>query len=225
MPKNLEERFREEVRQRRQQKRSPGPKVGVLLLVICIVSGVAYLIYRVIFSPPLDSPAEDTANPTNQPTPIALPPSGVLEQDSSINNKKLGKFRFFLRAPLASEKSTLPATCAAEKVAGSMKNNNHYFVELLNWKSDKVVSTASIRSGDMVEMSVPLDSYKLRYTLGTEWYGQTMFGSEDMYEMTEKSFLKTAKFELTQEKSGYDIGAYCTNGNLGRKRINKGERK
>jgi hypothetical protein len=171
-------------------------------------------------SPSLDSSRDKTVNLSNQPTPIALPQSGVSKQASSTPNKSLGRIRIFLRAPVPSDKSSFQQPAPDGKSSGNIRNGNHHFVEMLDWQSDTVVATAFIRSGDMVKLSVPFGSSKLRYAVGTEWYEEkAMFGSEDMYEMTKQSSLETLKFEITNETPGGDIGTYCSNGNLGKKRV------
>ncbi|MEO1558784.1 MAG: hypothetical protein AAFS12_03825, partial [Cyanobacteria bacterium J06632_19] len=132
-----------------------------------------------------------------------------------------GRLRFFLRAPLESEKSPLPATCG-KNVRDIQNQDNHRLIELIDWQSDEIIMSAFVRDGEMIEIFVPLGSYKIRYAIGSEWYGdKDMFGSEYMYEMTEQFSSKTAKLDFTIENSGHEIGAYCSNGNLGQKRIKK----
>lgn len=168
------------------------------------------------------SKLEEQINSISKLTPVALPKTGILKKHDLNKYENFGRLRIFLRAPLVNEKSTLPATCGTQKIL-EMKNENHRFIELVDWKSDKIITTAFIRGGDMVEIFVPLGSYKLRYAVGTQWYGEeAMFGSEYMYEMTEGFSSKTLRLDFTIKNPGGDIGAYCTNGNLGKKRIKKG---
>lgn len=222
MPKKLEARFQQEVLRRTQQKgKGSGQKVKVFLLLVVVVAGFVYL-FRQCSSVPVNPIASEIATPKNKPTPIALPQTGVLKQGTSTTDEFLGRLRFFLRTPLPDEKSSLPTTCSAPRNSEAIGNTNHYFVQLLDWQTDKVIATAFIRSGEMVEMLVPFGVYKLRYAVGSEWYGEKeMFGSEEMYEMTEALSFTTAKFEFSIEKPGSDVGAYCANGNLGKKRVKK----
>ncbi len=222
MPKNLEKYFRAEVNRRKQQERKPlGQKVRIPLLIAGMAIGLICLSRQCSLNSPVNNPIYNKiVSQINKPTPITLPQTGVLNQYIQTPNKKLGLIRFFLRAPLPGEKSSLSTACPNAKNSGSMSDNNHYFVKLIDWQSDAVITTAFIRSGDMVEIFVPFGSYKLRYATGTEWYGeQARFGSEDMYEITEQFSLEAARLDFTPEKTRSDISANCVNGNLGRKRI------
>ena len=215
--KPLEKRFLEEVQQRKQPKNKAVErhKVRMLLLIVLMVAGFAYVFRQGNLS-------LITNEPTTKPTPVDLPPSGVLSQHHRQDlNSNMGRLRIFLRAPLPSETSSLPSTCSGDTKSWSPRNGKHYFITLLDWQSNQVVMTAFIRAGDKVELRVPFGSYKLRYTAGDQWYGEAhLFGSNVKYEMTEQfSPAQTAKFEFTREKRGGDMGFYCLNGNLGSKAV------
>ena len=219
MSKNLEECFRNELHERGYvKKKNPLLKIGLFLLVIPVTIGISHFSFQ--------GNSEDKAiinNSSKEPLliPVALPNTGILKKYSFNKTENFGLLRFFLRAPLESEKSPLPATCG-KNVRDIQQEDNHRFIELVDWQSDEIIATAFVRDGEMIEIFVPLGSYKIRYAIGTEWYGEKeMFGSEYMYEMTEKFSSEAAKLEFTIENSGHEIGAYCSNGNLGQKRIKK----
>lgn len=220
MPKkSLEGRFLEEVRQRKQTKETGAQhKNKLLLLIALLAAGFTCFFHqndqRQVFKGPKDQ--------TEQLTPVELPQSGILSQSSEqILNKDVGKLRIFLRAPLSSEKSSLPPTCSSDQKFWSPSNDKHYWIELRDWQSNKVVTTAFIRAGEKIEILIPFGLYKLRYAVGTLWYGESqLFGSKVKYEMTDRfSSNHAAKFEFRRENPGGDLGFYCSNGNLGTKAI------
>jgi len=159
-------------------------------------------------------------------SPIALPSTGVMKKPS-VRTNIFGQLRFFLRAPLSNEKSPLPTICSINPSFRGINHDTNYFIEVINWQSDKVTTTAFVRAGDMVKILIPFGAYKIRYALGNQWYGEKKlfgadkFGSDDMYEMTKPLSSKTAKFEFNAKHPGIDIGAYCFQGNLGKKRVQR----
>jgi hypothetical protein len=221
MPRKLEDRFREKVRRREQMERKQGQwKIKSPLLIVVLAIGSVYLFNQCNSNPSTKKPNHSSASSIAKPTPIELPRTGVFNLANSVFNENSGRLRIFLRAPLSSENSPLPTDCGAEKQLGSLSDPNHHFIKILDWQANLVVATAFVRSGEMVEIFLPFGSYKLRYAEGAEWYGEKdMFGAKEMYEMTERFSAEAAKFEFTPERLGADVGAYCANGNLGRKRV------
>lgn len=221
MSKQLEKQFKEEVARRQRKERKPIlTKIVSLLIISGILSGLFYSIYRSISS--MDPPVNNAANPQNNLTPMTLPISGLLKQYRPNPNDILGQIRIFLRPPLKEEKSSISSTCSYENTSSDIDKKNNYFLEFIDWKSNQIIATAFIRSGDMVEIRVPLGTYKMRYAVGTEWYGEkALFGSAEMFEMTDGFSSEPAKFDLTKKLSGIDLGFQCTNGNLGAKRVSK----
>lgn len=225
MAKKDENGFQREVVRKRQQKsKESDQRTEAFLVFVIVVLGCVYFFRQYTLS--VDPPAseivtpEDKPTPKKKPTPIALPPSGVLTQATSPLDVALGQLRFFLRPPLADENSSLPTRCTALRNSAAI-GKNHYFVQLLDWETDAVITTALIRANEMVEISIPFGTYKLRYAAGSEWYGEKeMFGSEEMYEVTSQAYsFETAKFEFSMETPGTELGFYCGDGNLGRKRV------
>ena len=219
MSKNLEKCFRNELHERGYvKKENPFLKIGLVLLLIPVTIGISHCSFQ---GNSEDKATINNANSEPKLTPVALPNTGILKKYSFNNTENFGRLRLFLRAPLESEKSPLPATCG-DNVRDIQNQDTHRFIELVDLQSDEIITSAFVRDGEMIEMFVPFGSYKLRYAVGTEWYGKKeMFGSEYMYEMTEQFSSKAAKLEFTIENSGHEIGAYCSNGNLGKKRIKK----
>ena len=219
MSKNLEKCFRNELHERGYvKKENPFLKIGLVLLLIPVTIGISHCSFQ--------GNSEDKAtinNANSEPLliPVALPNTGILKKYSFNNTENFGRLRLFLRKPLKSEKSPLSADCG-KNVRDIQNQDNHRFIELVDLQSDEIIMSAFVRDGEMIEMFIPLGTYKLRYAIGNEWYGEKdMFGSEYMYEMTEQFSSEAAKLEFTIENSGHEIGAYCSNGNLGQKRIKK----
>ncbi len=230
MSRRLEDSFQREVQRRQQKQKKPdGGKFRTTLLIVVLAIMAGYVIHQVRagskVSSVVDPPDKQTelskpAKPKPPaPKPVALPPSGVRKQGLKPG-EPASKLRIFVRAPLSSENSKVASGCGGD-VLDPVKNVNNYYVELLDWQSGKIVTTAFVRFNETLEIPVPYGSYKLRYAEGLEWYGdKNMFGSQDMYEMTEK-FSETATQLDFDETRGHDIGFHCSNGNSGRKRVTK----
>lgn len=63
----------------------------------------------------------------------------------------------------------------------------HYFVKVVDWDLGTPVLTVFVRSGQQVEVSVPLGSYRIKYAAGSAWYGERyLFGPETSYARVEK---------------------------------------
>ena len=152
------------------------------------------------------------------PEPVELPPTGVLQAAEFIDEWEVAQLRVFLRAPVADDESSLSQTCSGSE--SIWQAEQHRFLQVVDWDSNTIIATAFVRAGEMVEIPLPYGSYKLRFAVGTEWYGEKeMFGSQYIYEMTERFSSEAAKFRFSKFTPGSDLGSYCPNGNLGKKRI------
>lgn len=229
MPQRLEDAFQREVQRRQQRPKKPIGGNGITLLIVALAIGVGYVIHKTHPSSTIPSLPDQLGAQTGPPAlgnpkppalkPVALPPSGV--RKAANPGEPVAQLRFFTRAPLLSENSKIATRCSGGIGAIPVTNNNDYYVELLDWQSDKIVTTAFVRSNDMVVIPVPYGAYKLRYAEGKEWYGdKAMFGSQDMYEMTEKYSETATRLEFNAN-GGHDISVHCANGNAGRKRVTK----
>lgn len=98
-------------------------------------------------------------------------------------------------------------------------SGTNYLVKLKDAHTGNPVMTIFIRSGDSVEVLVPLGSYEITYASGKNWYGYDyLFGPETIYSKAESLF--------TFSDSGYQINGYTitlysvSNGNLKTTNIN-----
>jgi hypothetical protein len=65
----------------------------------------------------------------------------------------------------------------------------HYFIKVVDWERGTPVLTVFVRSGQTVNVKVPLGSYRLKYAGGTEWYGQKyLFGPATAYARAQDRF-------------------------------------
>lgn len=89
----------------------------------------------------------------------------------------------------------------------------HYFVKIVNTKSHEELGSYFIRSGEALDIEVPLGSYEVRYATGRRWYGKTyLFGPDTMYSKADSLF--TFSFD-GQQYSGYTVELIMQkNGNL-----------
>lgn len=98
------------------------------------------------------------------------------------------------------------------------ESGQHYFVKIVDWYSGKTVLTIFIRSGQSVNVDLPLGSYKIKYATGKQWYGKTyLFGHETTYSEADKKL----DFEVHgSQVSGYTIELFLQrHGNLKTKKI------
>jgi hypothetical protein len=225
MPKKLEKTFQEEVRSR--QRKGKNTRIRNNFFIFCFMIGFAYLLYQFSLSPSGQPRFSDIDTAIDEQrkkdlTPVPLPKSSIQKPDS-VSDNNVGTLRFFLRKPVPQDDSSLSNSCAnTEQINRDGNNKYHYFVELIDWVSGKVVTTAFVRSGEMLVIPVPFGAYRLRYAVGTQWYGEKeLFGSRDIYEMTNPSSPEAVKFEFSEQYPGRDLGAFCSNGNLGSKRIQR----
>ena len=230
MSQRLENAFQREVQRRQQRQKKPdGGKFGTTLFIVVLTLVMGYVTHKTHPSSTIPSLTEQPGTQTEPPAteklkppalkPLAPPPSGV--KKAAKLGEPVAQLRFFARAPLLSENSRMSTSCGEGMGAVPATNNNHYYVELLDWQSGKIVTTAFVRANEMAVIPVPYGAYKLRYAEGKEWYGdKAMFGSPDMYEMTEK-YAETATRLEFNANGGHDISVHCTNGNAGRKRVTK----
>ncbi len=240
MPKDYHESFAEEIRRRNGEKNpKPDNSHTIRGVILSLIAGlITFYIIKIFVPPPVPSTIsqDNTKNIPPKPTLILppgkvlkgqeeknippkrtlpLPPSGVIKKHNSSRQENLGRIRIFLRAPKPEDNSGLKGNCSGQQLG----NNNHAFVKLLDYNSKKVIITAFIRSGDMIEIPVPSGTYRIRIAEGDQWYGQKdMFGSKTISEMTEKDSDTATKFEF-KELSGYELGFYCSSGNLKSKPI------
>ncbi len=65
----------------------------------------------------------------------------------------------------------------------------NHFVKLEDIKTGKTVMAIFIHSGNTVETTVPLGTYKLKYAAGSNWYGEKeLFGSDTVCSVANETF-------------------------------------
>jgi hypothetical protein len=97
-------------------------------------------------------------------------------------------------------------------------SDHHYLVKLVDYVSDSPVLTVFVRANQAVKVDVPLGSMKLRYAVGSTWYGdEFLFGPETTYAEAEARF----DFALDgRQIRGYTVELFLQpDGNLRERRI------
>ncbi len=99
---------------------------------------------------------------------------------------------------------------------------HHYFVKLTDSISGKDVLSVFIRSGQSVDIEVPLGEYYLKYAAGVMWYGENkLFGTETRYSKADQKFVF---YQSSNEISGYTVELILqSGGNLRTKKIGAAE--
>ena len=98
----------------------------------------------------------------------------------------------------------------------------NYFVKLVDYLSEETSMTYFIRSGQSINIDVPIGEYEIRYATGKVWYGESiLFGNQTQYSKADRvfSFSRT-----TDGVSGYTIELISQpSGNLRTARISPSE--
>lgn len=90
---------------------------------------------------------------------------------------------------------------------------HNYFIKLVDSATDAPVLTVFVRGGQSVELKVPLGTVKMRYAVGSEWYGERfLFGPRTSYAQADSEF----EFAVHGNQiSGYTVELFLQpNGNL-----------
>ena len=92
----------------------------------------------------------------------------------------------------------------------------NYVVKIIDVRNEDVVLTYFLPSGDTQEIEIPSGKFEIRYTSGSEWYGEKlMFGPEASYAKADRVF-------DFRPGSGYELTLYqVRNGNLRTSKIRK----
>ena len=97
-------------------------------------------------------------------------------------------------------------------------SDHHYFVKLVDYDTESPILTIFIRGNGTVNVDVPLGSMKLRYAMGSTWYGERfLFGPDTTYAEAEARF----DFRMDgQQIRGYVVELFLQpDGNLRERRI------
>lgn len=160
--------------------------------------GITFLIfiaYSVFTAKSENKGLPPSATSTNQqPVPVFNQPEQPVPQ-SGANN---ANFRNGV-APL--------------KITTSSAGGYHYFVKIVNLLNGQSIGSYFIRSGEAIDIKVPLGTYEIKYASGTKWYGMGyLFGTETTYSKADSTFDFT--FDGYQY-SGYTVELIMQrNGNL-----------
>ncbi len=98
------------------------------------------------------------------------------------------------------------------------RGNSNYYIKLVDSVAGTTAGTFFIRSGDSLEVEVPLGTFEIRYAAGTTWYGENqLFGLETVYSRADENF----SFRRTPDGySGYTIELFLQpNGNMRTERL------
>lgn len=89
----------------------------------------------------------------------------------------------------------------------------HYFVKIVNATNHQELGSYFIRSGEILQVQVPVGTYEIKYSSGKQWYGiDYLFGPETKYNKADSLF--SFNFDGYQY-SGYTIELIMQqNGNL-----------
>lgn len=99
---------------------------------------------------------------------------------------------------------------------------SHFFVKLIHLGTNQPAMSIFVRSGETVEVEVPLGTFKVRYASGETWYGDDLlFGPETSYSEADTLFT----FEVVgNQVRGFTITLYqVAHGNLKTKAIGAAE--
>lgn len=230
MPRNLEQQFQTELdRLKRRQRADWRKKAGLFLLGAIVVGWIYSTRDQVPTQISVPSPVSLTT-PTPEPSfpPVAMPQSGAIkpaiESDRSatrIRARALGQLRLFSNPPTPVDRSSIENRCPD---GAFLKNNDSYFIKVIDWKSNQIIATAFVRSGEKAILNLPLGTYKLRYATGETWYGeQHYFGTKTQYgEMTNVMTSLPLQLKFDSNGNGWDLGFYRCNSlsNVSTKEIN-----
>lgn len=99
------------------------------------------------------------------------------------------------------------------RIKTSSNGGYHYFVKIVNTASHQELGSYFIRSGEMLEIKVPVGTYEIKYASGKQWYGTGyLFGPKTAYSKADSIF--SFNFDGYQY-SGYTIELIMQqNGNL-----------
>lgn len=99
---------------------------------------------------------------------------------------------------------------------------NHFFIKIISTQTNQEIGVYFIRSGETLEILVPLGSYEIKYASGQQWYGPTsLFGPDTIYNKADSIF--NFYFDGNQY-SGYTVELITQrNGNLRTSRLQPGQ--
>jgi curved DNA-binding protein CbpA len=137
-------------------------------------------------------------------------------EDSTSNIKQPTKENNHKEQPLpqtGDNNANFSDGVAPLKIKTSSAGGYHYLVKIVNLLNNQPIGSYFIRSGESIDIKIPLGTYEIRYASGTKWQGSDyLFGSETTYSKADSTF----NFSFDGNKySGYTIELIIQqNGNL-----------
>jgi len=151
--------------------------------------------YAIFFNEPKNKGLPPSANANHpQPAPIFTQPVQALPKTGENNASFSGGV-----APL--------------EIKTSAAGDYHYFVKIVDTSSAKELGSYFIRSGEVLDIKVPIGTYEIKYATGNKWYGTSyLFGPETVYSKADS----TLDFSFDgYQYSGYTVELIMQqNGNL-----------
>ncbi len=196
--------------------------VAVLVIVLLLVkAGLESKVPQTVPS----TPSRFVPEPQGLPQPLPRVPSPALTRPQSPARERpptasqLLDQEFSHPPPREHPQQPLPGSGSVRRqIAGegfalfeiNAAQGSHYLVKLVDVASGSTALTVFVRSGDIVEIEVPIGTYEVRYASGKNWYGyKYLFGSDTVYAKAERAFT----FELAGDRvRGYTITLYKVRG-------------
>ena len=124
-----------------------------------------------------------------------------------LNGKQPPNYAFWIKEPRYRCNSILKINTSKDA---------SYVVKIVDPSNGEVIMTFYLPAGISEEIDVPSGTFEIRYTSGTEWFGNDeMFGDKGMYAKADQTFCFSAG-------SGYELTLYrVRNGNLHTSKIRK----
>lgn len=150
---------------------------------LVIWAGVLFIGYLIFIDQPLNKGLPSRSTSSNKIVDFNQPQQTLPE--SNANN------------------ATFHNGVAPLKIKTSTVGGNHYFVKIVNLEDKRSIGSYFIRSGESIDIKVPLGTYEIKYATGTNWYGLNyLFGPDTYYSKADSTFNFT--FDGYQY-SGYTI--------------------
>ena len=178
-------------------------KIGVGIAVVVAGFSVVLHYFAKDKTNQAQTPSPQTSTNTSSPVPAASPAFSQPVQPLPRTGDNTASF----------SNGVAPLTIKTSSSEGS-----HYFVKIAKMGSGLEIGSYFIRSGETLNIQVPVGIYELRYATGREWYGTYyLFGPNTTYSKAESFF--TFSFD-GNKYSGYTVELITQrNGNLRTSRL------
>ena len=176
-------------------------KKHLVLAIISSVLTVAYYAWMIPAWVHLDSPIKK-ANEG-----LALDDLYDTDNKSARHGDMPPRYAFFLKSPIYKCNSILKVNTSIDA---------SYVIKVVDPYDGEVIMIRYLPAGTSQEIDIPSGTFEIRYTSGTEWFGDDeMFGAKGSYAKADRLF-------SFSEGSGYELTLYrVPNGNLHTSRMKK----